>query len=131
MSNIPENLKYTEDHEWVRHESGDEYVAGITYYAQELLGDVVFVELPEVGDEITFGEAFGTVESVKAASDLYAPVTGTVIAVNEALEDSPELVNSEPYEGGWMIRIKIADPDEFAGLMDAAKYAELQAEEQD
>ena len=131
MSNIPENLKYTEDHEWVRHESGGEYVAGITDYAQELLGDVVFVELPEVGDEITFGEAFGTVESVKAASDLYAPVTGTVIAVNEALEDSPELVNSEPYEGGWMIRIKIADPDEFAGLMDAAKYAELQAEEQD
>ena len=131
MSNIPENLKYTEDHEWVRHESGDEYVAGITDYAQELLGDVVFVELPEVGDEITFGEAFGTVESVKAASDLYAPVTGTVLAVNEALEDSPELVNSEPYEGGWMIRIKITDPDEFAGLMDAAKYAELQAEEED
>ena len=131
MSNVPKNLKYTEEHEWVRHEGGDEYVVGITDQAQELLGDVVYVELPAVGDEIVFGDAFGSVESVKAVSDLFAPISGIVMAVNDTLEDQPEQVNSEPYEGGWIIRVKASDPDEFEGLMDAENYAQLLEEEND
>lgn len=131
MSNVPKNLKYTKEHEWVRHEGGDEYVVGITDQAQDLLGDVVYVELPAVGDEIVFGDAFGSVESVKAVSDLFAPVSGIVLAVNDTLAEQPEQVNSEPYEGGWIIRVKASDPDEFEGLMDAENYAQRLEEEND
>ena len=131
MSNVPAELKYSKEHEWLRKEADGTYTVGITEHAQELLGDMVFVDLPEVGATVSAGDDCAVAESVKAASDIYAPVSGEIVAVNDALSDSPELVNSEPYEGGWMIRIKITDPDEFAGLMDAAKYAELQAEEQD
>jgi len=120
MSNIPADLKYTEDHEWLRAEDDGSATIGITDHAQTSLGDITFVELPAVGDNLTKGDTFGTVESVKAASDLYAPVSGEVVAVNEALEDEPEQVNGDPYGTGWMIKIK---PDgEPEGLLDAAGY---------
>jgi glycine cleavage system H protein len=119
---VPESLRYTRDHEWLRIE-GDEGVVGITAYAAEELGDIVFVELPEVGRSLQTSEAFGVIESVKTASDLYAPVAGEVIAVNDALGDAPELVNSEPYEGGWMVRLRLADAAAADALMDAAAYA--------
>ena len=113
----PRACATTKDHEWVRTE-GDEAVVGITAYAADELGDIVFVELPEVGRTLTRDETFGVIESVKTVSDLFAPVAGEVIAVNEALGDAPELVNSEPYEGGWMVRLRLADPaqaDDAAG----------------
>ena len=116
--------RYQETHEWVRVE-GAEGVIGISDYAQSELNDVVYVELPEVGDTIEKGEEFGTVESVKAASELYAPVSGEVIAVNRELEDTPELVNRDPFGGGWMIRVRLADPDEVEDLMDAEEYKAL------
>tara|TARA_Y100001934_G_scaffold279210_1_gene382357 strand:+ start:272 stop:649 length:378 start_codon:yes stop_codon:yes gene_type:complete len=119
---VPDTLKYTKDHEWVREEAGL-YVVGITHHAQEQLGDVVFAELPEVGDTITADESFGTVESVKAVSDLFAPMTGEVVEVNGALEDAPETVNSEPYEGGWMIKLKTDDTAQFDDLMSASDYS--------
>ena len=106
---VPQSLRYTKDHEWLRTE-GDEAVVGITAYAADELGDIVFVELPEVGRSVTRDETFGVIESVKTASDLFAPVAGEVLAVNEALADAPELVNSEPYEGGWMLRLRLEDP---------------------
>lgn len=121
---IPENLKYTEEHEWVLIED-DIVTIGITDYAQEQLGDVVFVELPEVGDELESGKPFGVVESVKAVSDVYAPLSGEVLEVNTDLPDEPELLNTSPYEDGWMIKIKLTDPDELDELMDAAAYQEL------
>ncbi len=120
---VPETLRYTKDHEWLRTE-GDEAVVGITAYAAEELGDIVFVELPEIGRELTQDETLGVIESVKTASDLFAPVAGEVIAVNEALADAPELVNSEPYEGGWMVRLKLAEAASGESLMDAAAYRE-------
>ena len=120
---VPEDLRYTQDHEWLRTE-GDEAVVGITAYAAEELGDIVFVELPELGRSLTKDEALGVIESVKTASDLFAPVAGEVVAVNEALADSPELVNSEPYEGGWMVRLKMEDAAAAEALMDAAAYRE-------
>jgi len=120
---VPETLRYTKDHEWLRTE-GDEAVVGITAYAADELGDIVFVELPEIGRTLTKDETFGVIESVKTASDLFAPVAGEVVAVNEALGDAPELVNSEPYEGGWMVRLKPADADAIEELMDAAAYRE-------
>ncbi len=120
---VPETLRYTKDHEWLRTE-GDEAVVGITAYAAEELGDIVFVELPEIGRELTKDETLGVIESVKTASDLFAPVAGEVIAVNEALADAPELVNSEPYEGGWMVRLKLAEAASGESLMDAAAYRE-------
>jgi glycine cleavage system H protein len=120
----PETLRYTREHEWLRAE-GDEAVVGITAYAADELGDVVFVDLPEVGRALAKDEAFGVIESVKTASDLYAPAAGEVIAVNEALADAPELVNSEPYAGGWMVRLRLADAAAADELMDAGAYRAL------
>ena len=123
---VPETLRYSADHEWLRTE-GDEAVVGITAYAADELGDIVFVELPEIGRTLTKDETLGVIESVKTASDLFAPVAGEVVAVNEALGDAPELVNSEPYEGGWMVRLKLEDPAAGDVLMDAAAYREVTA----
>lgn len=117
----PPELRYTEEHEWVRVE-GSEAIFGITAHAQEELGDVVYVDLPPVGAVTQIGAKFGEIESVKAVSDLFAPLSGTIIAVNEALIDHPEQVNSEPYGQGWMVRIRLRDPGELDGLMDASRY---------
>ena len=125
---FPEELKYTAEHEWVLVE-GDLAVIGITDFAQDSLGDVVFVELPEVGTKVTTGKAFGVVESVKAVSDVYAPVSGTVVESNEELPDAPEILNTSPYGDGWMIKIRMSDPGELDGLMDAAAYQAHIAEE--
>ena len=125
---FPEELKYTAEHEWVLVE-GNLAVIGITDFAQDSLGDVVFVELPEVGTEVTIGKAFGVVESVKAVSDVYAPVSGTVEEINEELPDAPEIMNTSPYGDGWMIKIRMSDPGELDGLMDAAAYQAHIAEE--
>jgi glycine cleavage system H protein len=123
MSGIPEVLKYTEEHEFVRSaESEDEIVVGITDYAQGELGDVVYVELPSVGDSFKRMEVFGTIEAVKAVSDLYCPVSGEVVAVNEALEEDPALVNTDPYGEGWMIRLRVQDPSGLDELLDADAY---------
>ena len=119
----PTDLKYTKDHEWVRV-SGDTAEVGITDYAQQQLGDVVFVELPDVGSTATAGESFGSIESVKAVSELFAPVTGEVVEVNPRLKDHPEAVNSEPH-GTWMVRIKLSDPGAGGALLDAAAYEAL------
>lgn len=121
---VPDQLKYTKDHEWIRVEGGIG-VVGITDYAQGELGDIVFVELPAVGKQVSQGQSFGTIEAVKAVSDLYAPVSGEVLEINAALEKSSELVNKEPYEKGWMIRLKIKDPAELANLLDANTYRSL------
>jgi len=118
---IREGLRYTKEHEWVRSE-GEEIVIGITDYAQEQLSDIVYVELPAVGDDLTQGEPFGSVEAVKAVADLYAPVGGAVTAINEALADDPAAVNRSAFEDGWMIRAKIADAGELGQLLDAAGY---------
>ncbi|HJB79025.1 MAG TPA: glycine cleavage system protein GcvH [Candidatus Nosocomiicoccus stercorigallinarum] len=120
----PNNLKYSEDHEWVKVD-GDTVTIGITEFAQSELGDIVFVELPDEGDEIEKGEDFGSVESVKTVSELYAPVSGEVIEINEELEDSPELVNESPYEEAWMLKIKLSDESQLDELMDAAAYDEM------
>lgn len=125
MSNIPSDLKYVDSHEWIRDEGDGVVTIGITDHAQELLGDVVFVELPAVGTEMGQGDDAGVVESVKAASDIYAPVSGEVIAINEELEEAPETVNSEPYTDGWFCKVKLSSPEELDALMDAAAYAEL------
>jgi glycine cleavage system H protein len=125
---FPEELKYTEEHEWVQVE-GDLVVVGITDFAQDALGDIVFVELPEVGTVVTAGKAFGVVESVKAVSDVYAPVSGTVEEVNEELPDAPEILNTSPYGDGWMIKIRITDAAQLDGLMDAISYQAHTAEE--
>ncbi len=118
---FPEDLRYTKEHEWVRVEGNLAHV-GITDYAQDALGDIVFLELPEEGDEFEAGETFGVVESVKAVSDLYAPVTGKVTKINEPLIDAPELVNEHPYDDGWMVVIEMTDPGELEKLMDAGEY---------
>jgi glycine cleavage system H protein len=120
---VPEDLRYTEDHEWIRDADG-EGVVGITAYAAEELGDIVYVELPEVGRHLDRAEVFGIIESVKTASDLFAPVSGEVMAVNERLSSSPELVNEDPYGGGWMIRLRPDDPEAANSLLDAAAYRE-------
>ena len=121
---FPSNLKYTKDHEWIRIEDGTG-VVGITDYAQGELGDVVFVELPAVGTKIQQGKQFGTIEAVKTVSDIYAPISGEIIELNAALKDLPEIVNKEPYTGGWMVKIKIENKSELNNLLDAAKYQEL------
>jgi glycine cleavage system H protein len=121
--------RYAKTHEWVRKD-GDEIVTGITDHAQESLSDIVYVELPEVGDSLERGDTFGVVESVKAASDLYMPMGGEISAINEALEDAPELVNQDAYGAGWMIRFRPADPAEFDDLMDGAAYEAFVAEEE-
>ncbi|EAR53854.1 glycine cleavage system protein H [Photobacterium sp. SKA34] len=115
-------LKFTSSHEWIRNNGDGTVTVGISDHAQGLLGDVVFVDLPEVGDTTDAGDAFSLVESVKAASDIYAPITGEVVAINEDLEDSPELVNEEPYEGGWIATIKLSNTDELTTLIDAETY---------
>lgn len=122
--NFPEDLRYTKDHEWIRVE-GDTGTVGITDYAQGELGDVVFVELPSAGKSLKAHDTFGTIEAVKAVSDLYSPVAGTVLEINSALEKTPELVNKDPYGAGWMIKLKIADKAELNGLLDAAAYKAL------
>jgi glycine cleavage system H protein len=121
---VPTDLRYTKDHEWVRVD-GDEATVGITEYAAGQLGDIVFVELPDGGRSLEQFATFGVVESVKAVSDLFAPVSGEVLATNDALTGSPELVNADPYKGGWMIRLRLAKPDEVDDLLDAAAYDSL------
>ncbi|WP_300668577.1 glycine cleavage system protein GcvH [Desulfoluna sp.] len=121
---LPEDVKYATGHEWAR-EDGDEVLIGLADYAQDQLGDIVFVELPQVGDSFDKGEEFGTVESVKAVSELYMPLGGEVVAVNEVLEDDPGLVNSDPYGQGWLIRIKPANLSELEGLLDKSAYQDL------
>jgi len=123
------DVRYATTHEWART-TGDEVVVGISDYAQSTLSDVVYVELPEVGDRVSKGEQLGVVESVKAAGDIYAPASGTVVAVNEGLEDSPELVNQDPFGEGWLVRIRLDDPAELDDLMDAAAYKALVESEQ-
>lgn len=122
MSNVPTELKYTDSHEWVRTEGNGEYSVGITKHAQALLGDMVFVDLPEVGSTVFSGDDCAVVESVKAASDIYAPISGEIIAINHMLENAPELVNSSPYEEGWLFRIRADDETELAELLDATAY---------
>ena len=118
---VPESLRYTKDHEWLRTEAEDGII-GITAYAADELGDVVFVEMPSVGRALKQSEAFGVIESVKTASDLYSPIAGEVVAINDALAGAPELVNDDPYGEGWMIRLKVAPDAETDGLLDAAGY---------
>ena len=122
MSEIPLELKYTKSHEWVRSEEDGSVTIGISDHAQELLGDLVFVELPEVGTEMSAEDAACVVESVKAASDVYMPISGEVIAVNESLADAPETINDSPYDDGWLIKVKPSNPDELDDLMDSDSY---------
>jgi len=125
--NIPSNLLYTRDHEWARIE-GDIAVVGITDYAQGELGDIVFVELPQVGASVKKGQSFGTIEAVKAVSDLYAPFSGEVAEVNAALQDAPEAINKSPYQDGWMIKIKISDASQKGDLLTADQYQAMLGE---
>ena len=124
MANVPEDLHYSKDHEWVRVD-GDQAIIGITDYAQNSLGDVVYVELPKAGDEFAANESFGSVESVKAVSEVFTPIAGTVVKINEALADEPESVNSDSYGEGWMIRLKMANPGEVDSLLTAAEYEDF------
>jgi glycine cleavage system H protein len=125
MSNIPADLRYAKSHEWLKVESDGTTTIGITDYAQNSLGDITYVQVPKVGATLKAGETFGVVESVKAASDLYAPIAGTVVAVNAALESAPETVNQSPYANGWMLKLKPADAAAANGLLDAAAYTQL------
>ena len=122
MSNIPSELKYAPSHEWVRPEGDGTFTVGITEHAQDLLGDMVFVELPEVGDKVSVGDDVAVAESVKAASDIYAPIGGEIVAINEELEDAPETVNNDSYGDGWLFRIKASDESELSNLLDAEAY---------
>lgn len=122
MSSIPANLRYNDSHEWVLDNGDGTVTIGITDHAQEALGDVVFVDLPEVGRTLKKGDEFGVIESVKAASDLYAPLAGEIIAVNETLEDAPETVNEAPYEGGWIMKVRVEDAAAIEALLDADAY---------
>jgi glycine cleavage system H protein len=125
--NFPGNIKYTKDHEWIRVKGGEGFI-GITDYAQGELGDIVFVELPKVGAQIQKGQSFGSVEAVKAVSDLYAPVSGTVKEVNKVINDSPDVVNKDPYGEGWMLKVVIDDPKELDSLLDVESYKKLVAQ---
>jgi glycine cleavage system H protein len=122
--NVPENLHYTEEHEWVKIE-GDEAIIGVTDFAQGELGDVVYVEVETLGDTLEKGEVFGTVEAVKTVSDLYMPLSGEVVAMNEELEAAPETINQDPYGKGWMVKVKMSNPDEVGALLSAADYKAL------
>ncbi|MFT6915146.1 MAG: glycine cleavage system H protein [Motiliproteus sp.] len=125
MNNIPSNLRFAKSHEWLLDNGDGTVTVGISDHAQELLGDVVFVEIPEVGTEVTAGVEFSLVESVKAASDVYSPISGEVIAVNEALEDTPELINEDPFGAAWIAKIRLSDSAAIETLLDATAYAEL------
>ena len=127
MSDIPEDLRYTEEHEWGRLE-GDEVVVGITDHAQDALTDIVYVELPEMGTSVSAGDGFGSVESVKSVSEIFAPLSGELSAVNEALEDAPELINDDPYGTGWIVRMRLEDNGVLGDLLDAAGYRTLLGE---
>ena len=122
--NVPDDLKYTREHEWIRVE-GDDVVVGVTEFAQGELGDVVFIEIETEGETLSFGDTFGTIEAVKTVSDLYMPLDGKVIEFNQALEDTPELVNSQPFGDGWMIRIRMSDPNQLEELLSADEYRTL------
>tara|TARA_R110002167_G_scaffold43791_3_gene132138 strand:- start:578 stop:967 length:390 start_codon:yes stop_codon:yes gene_type:complete len=122
MSNTPADLRYASTHEWVRPDGDGVFTIGLSDHAQQLLGDMVFVELPDVGAEVGTGDDIAVAESVKAASDVYAPISGEIVAVNEDLGDTPELVNSDPYGDGWLFKIKAEDPNEVEGLLDSAAY---------
>jgi glycine cleavage system H protein len=124
VSDIPSNLKYTKDHEWARQE-GKIVVVGVTHHAQEALGDVVYVELPKIGVAVTGGKQFGVIESTKAVSELFAPISGRVVKVNDDLTDAPDTVNKDPYGAGWLIEIEPSEPGQMGGLLDAAAYAGL------
>ena len=124
MANIPDDLHYSKDHEWVRVE-GNVAVVGITDYAQDSLGDVVYVELPKAGDEFAANESFGSVESVKAVSEVFSPVSGAIVGLNESLADEPEKVNSDPYGEGWMIRVEMSKPGEVDSMLTAAEYEDF------
>ncbi|AUH02194.1 glycine cleavage system protein GcvH [Pectobacteriaceae bacterium CE70] len=130
MSNVPAELKYTTSHEWVMAEGDGIYSVGITEHAQELLGDMVFLDLPEIGTTVAVGEDCAVAESVKAASDIYAPISGEIVAINDALESTPELVNSAPYSDGWLFRIKAADESDLNELLDANGYQALLEEDE-
>lgn len=125
MSNVPSNLRYAKSHEWLKPEGDGTATIGITDYAQSSLGDITYVQLPKVGATFKAGETFGVVESVKAASDLYAPVAGTVIAINSALDSAPESLNTAPYDAAWMLKLKLANPADANALLDAAAYEKL------
>ena len=129
MSDFPTELKYANSHEWARVESDGTVIVGITNHAQDALGDIVFIELPESGAGVEAGAEIAVVESVKAASDIYSPVSGEIVAVNSALEDEPELVNGSPYEDGWLFSVKISSSEDLSGLLDAEGYQALVEEE--
>ena len=126
MADIPKDLKYSKDHEWAR-KTGNTIVVGVTAHAQESLGDVVYVELPKVGATVTQGQSFGVIESTKAVSELFAPVSGKVVKVNDALADKPQTVNQDPYGAGWIIEVEPSDPAQFDAMMDADAYEKLLA----
>jgi glycine cleavage system H protein len=129
VSDFPTELKYANSHEWARVESDGTVIVGITNHAQDALGDIVFIELPESGADVEAGAEIAVVESVKAASDIYSPVSGEIVAVNSALEDEPELVNGSPYEDGWLFSVKISSSEDLSGLLDAEGYQALVEEE--
>ena len=130
MANFPEELHYTKDHEWLRID-GPQGTVGVTFFAQEALGDVVYVELPKVGEKFSAGEPFGSVESVKSVNELFIPVSGTVVGINEALVDAPELVNTSPYDDGWMIKVEISSKAEVDALLNATEYEDFVAEQKE
>lgn len=129
MANLPENLSYTKDHEWIRV-TGDTAYVGITDFAQSSLGDIVYVELPKVGDTFEASDPFGSVESVKSVNELFIPVGGEILEINETLADAPELVNNDPYRDGWMIKIKVIDTTELDSLLSAAEYEDFIKEQE-
>lgn len=128
MNQLPKNLKYTKTHEWLNN-NHEEMIVGITDHAQQLLGDLVFVDLPPVGTEVAMGDELGVVESVKAASDFYAPISGVVVAINQQVSDNPALVNTDPYESGWLVKLKPNDHDEISSLLNADDYQNEIAED--
>lgn len=131
MSNVPDDLKYLQSHEWLREEEDGTVSIGITDHAQALLGDLVFVDLPEVGQDLAVGSECAVLESVKAASDVYSPVSGEIVAINEALSDAPETINSDPYGAGWICRIKLLEGTDLSSMLDAATYLKTLEDEEE